>query len=161
MASGKSTFGRAAAERLGLRFIDLDEEISSLYGTPAELFKRGGEPLFREAEAATLQSVLEIAGDTVVALGGGTVLSRGNVELIRRHASILWLDTSLEVVISELGNADRPLAKSRSAEEIDELYRSRRPAYRLCADKVVIIDSFDYADAIRRITDAIASMMSK
>lgn len=161
MASGKSTFGRIAAESLGLRFIDLDDEISLRHGTPAEIFSRGGEPLFRKIESEVLKDILENAVGAVIALGGGTVLSRENVSLVRKHASILWLDTSLEVVFSELSNADRPLARSRSGEEIAALYLSRRPVYRLCADKVVIIDSFDYDDAIRRITGAIASMMQK
>ena len=35
MASGKTTFGRAAAERLGWRFVDLDDEIAALSQEPA------------------------------------------------------------------------------------------------------------------------------
>ena len=38
MASGKTTFGRAAAAQLGWAFIDLDERIAATYGTPAEIF---------------------------------------------------------------------------------------------------------------------------
>ena len=38
MASGKTTFGRAAAERLGWDFVDLDALIATRYGTPAEIF---------------------------------------------------------------------------------------------------------------------------
>ncbi len=37
MASGKTTFGRAAAEKIGWRFVDLDEIITARHGTPAEI----------------------------------------------------------------------------------------------------------------------------
>ena len=43
MASGKTTFGRAAAERLGWMFVDLDEVITVKHGTPAEIFSNPKE----------------------------------------------------------------------------------------------------------------------
>ena len=88
MACGKTTFGRAAADTLGCPFIDLDEEIARLHGTPAELFAAGGEKLFREKESETLAKVLTAKGNTILALGGGTILRRSNCDLLHKERAV-------------------------------------------------------------------------
>lgn len=160
MACGKSTFGRAAAELLGWDFIDLDREIEKAQGTVADIFSRGGELLFRELESRTLESVL--AGysgtDRIIALGGGTVLSDANMTILRSNGVfIIWLDTSFEIILSELSNAERPLVKEKSTEEIRALYDLRRGRYESCADATVRIDSTDYESAIKRIAELAAN----
>ena len=79
MASGKTTFGRAAAAQLGRDFIDLDEAIASRYGSPARLFDSRGEAAFRQIESDLLEEVLQTQRDTVLALGGGTILREENL----------------------------------------------------------------------------------
>lgn len=52
-SSGKSTLGRALAERLGKRFVDLDEEIVKADGRSIpDIFAAEGEAGFRKLEAA-------------------------------------------------------------------------------------------------------------
>jgi len=72
MASGKSTFGKAAADTLGVRFIDLDREIISRYGTMGEIFAKGGESFFRRIEAEMLRETSADTGNIILSLGGGT-----------------------------------------------------------------------------------------
>lgn len=158
--SGKSTVGRALAERLGCGFVDLD----SL--TPAELgerdvasaFANRGEAKFREAEAACLARVLreetgheepwKIAGQ-VVALGGGTLTAPGAAELLstaraQERAMIVYLRGSaatLRARLSQAENAHRPsLTGKGMLEEIDELLARRDPLYRRLADVVIELD---------------------
>ena len=85
MASGKTTFGRAAAERCGWTFVDLDEEIARRHGTPAEIFAAFGEGRFREIESEMLHEALLAEEDTVLALGGGTILREENLRLLKEH----------------------------------------------------------------------------
>ena len=76
--SGKSSLGALLAERLGLPFVDLDQEIASAAGVSSAglLLERDGEPLFRAAEASVLGDVLQRPIRGVLATGGGVVEGR-------------------------------------------------------------------------------------
>ncbi len=143
MASGKTTFGRAAAERLGWDFVDLDALIATRYGTPAEIFAAGGEGRFREIESQLLDEALAAEGPTVLALGGGTVLREENLRRIKA-----------------VGNAERPLVKGKPVEAIRALYDERRPLYAAAADIVFPITSTDYDRVICQLADKISETVS-
>jgi len=158
MASGKTTFGRAAAERLGWDFVDLDEVISTRFGTPAEIFAAQGEAAFREIEKAMLAETLQTDTDRVLALGGGTILREENLHLLKEHAKLIWLDTDFAIIISEIGNADRPVVRGRSMAQIRELYDMRRPMYAAAADIIFPISTTNYKQVIRDLAETIQSL---
>jgi len=79
MGAGKSTVGRALAERLGWGFEDLDQRVERRERrSVAEIFRDSGEAEFRFAEQRALQQLLtEVIEGTdqvrnrIIALGGG------------------------------------------------------------------------------------------
>lgn len=158
MASGKTTFGRAAAERLGWDFVDLDEVIATRFGTPAEIFAAQGEAAFREIEKAMLAETLQTDTDRVLALGGGTILREENLHLLKEHAKLIWLDTDFAIIISEIGNADRPVVRGRSMAQIRALYDARRPLYAAAADIIFPINTTDYEQVIADLSATISSL---
>ena len=118
-ASGKSTLGKALAERLGLSFVDLDERIVAEAGVSIpEIFKTRGEAAFRDLESKVLRDV--ISGPKVVSLGGGTLLRDENRALCEEDGTVFCLDTpSDEELARRIGAApgSRPLgdkAKERA-----------------------------------------------
>ena len=111
MASGKSTFGRALAEKTGWKFIDLDSEIEKKAGTKIpQLIAERGEAAFRELEGAALRQTASEC-KTVIACGGGTPCFRDNMEFMTLHGMTLWLIATPERIaerILEAGDT-RPL----------------------------------------------------
>lgn len=111
MGSGKSTVGRALAERADLEHLDLDDIVEAACGlTIAEIFARQGESGFRALEHEALSLALS-AGPAVVSTGGGVVTVESNRDLLSRSdALVVWLDTPVEVLTRRVdGGATRPL----------------------------------------------------
>lgn len=127
MASGKTAIGRALARRLGRPFIDSDREVEKSADRPiSRIFAAEGERGFRRRETSVLRKIA-LAKGKVVALGGGAVLSKKNVSVIRRSGTVVYLQAPLAVLIrrGRRGGRKRPLwSKSLSS-----LFSRRRPRY--------------------------------
>jgi shikimate kinase len=92
MASGKTAVGSALADRLGVRFVDLDRHVEADAGADvATVFARHGEAFFRDLEHQALRRTAE-AGSAVVSTGGGTMIAERNRDLIRELGTSVWLD---------------------------------------------------------------------
>ena len=129
---GKSTVGRAAAQRAGLAFIDFDEEIERREGrSVARIFAELGEPHFRAAERA-LTVELRGAPPAVLAPGGGWIENVGAVGLLRPPARLVYLRATPATVLHRLGasRASRPLLSGPDpVGAIEQLFERRRPSY--------------------------------
>jgi len=136
MASGKSAVGRALASRLGRRLIDTDREVERAAKRSIQrLFAERGEAAFRRLESRALSRAARQRG-MIVALGGGAVLRRANVSLIRRTGSVAYLQVPLTKLRSRgrgVPRGSRPLWKTN----LRALLAARRPAYRRAAHIVV------------------------
>lgn len=133
MGAGKSTVGMRVAEAAARPFVDVDGLIEQRHGPIPALFERG-EPEFRRIEEETLAEVL--AGpDSVIALGGGAVLSPLSRERLRAHAFTAYLDVDVETAWERVRGSDRPLAQRE--DDFRRLYESRQAAYAEAADAVV------------------------
>ena len=139
--SGKSTLGRLAAEGLGKKFVDLDEEIEKRHGPIPEIFRSQGEQAFRDMESQIAAEYGKESG-LVIACGGGAVLRNENVRALRQNAVIAWIKRPLDA----LSTAGRPLSTGLVA--LKQMERIRTPLYRACADFTV--ENAGSADAATR-----------
>jgi shikimate kinase len=131
MGSGKTTVGRAVAERLGIGFLDIDAEVERVTGqTVAQLFS-AGEPEFRRRESAMVAEVAALAPPLVVAAGGGCVVDPQNREAMRRSGVVVWLRADPEELAARIGpDPRRPLlAGEPPAERLARLLEERVDAY--------------------------------
>jgi len=144
MGAGKTSVGAAVADRLNLRFVDLDEEISRQFGaTISEIFIQRGEAVFRAAESDEL---VRIAGldDVVVATGGGAFSSDANREVIHRAGGVsVFLDLPWAVLRERLArdNSDRPMYDDTN--QARELFEERLPHYRRALVQVKLVGDED------------------
>lgn len=132
MGVGKSTVGRMLADRLGWRFVDMDEEIEMQQNSSiSKLFETVGEEEFRriESEAIRLRVHRIQAGHPmVIALGGGAFTRPENIDLLLNNGIVLWLDTAFAILKRRVeGASHRPLA--RDPAKFKELFEARKRFY--------------------------------
>lgn len=133
--TGKTYFGRILAKSLSMGFIDLDQRIEVFAGLPARtIIQEKGEPQFRTMEKNMLREV-SAAGNTVIACGGGTPVFFDNMDFMKAHGLVIWLNTDLDIIASRIAQniTRRPLFLGMDKAEIrvklDEIYDLRRRYY--------------------------------
>lgn len=142
MGTGKTAVGRILAQRLGFSLIDVDTEIEIEQKTTiTDIFKRLGEPAFRDIESAIIRRLSSLK-NIVLSTGGGAVLRYENMDALRKNGIIVCLKASPETILRRTSNnKDRPLLQTDNPlEKIKELYAFRKPYYD-AAD--IIIDTDD------------------
>ena len=109
MASGKSTIGPILANTLGWDFFDLDKVIEAETGKSIrKIFKESGELYFREIETDTLSRLSNLE-NFIISLGGGTVASEKNLEIVKSSGYLIYLESSSEETYKRLRfKRDRP-----------------------------------------------------
>ncbi len=137
--SGKTTVARELARRLGFAYIDADDEIEERAGKSiAEIFADDGEAVFREIESEVVADLC-LLRRTVVALGGGAIMSEVNRTEVRLAGTVVWLVASVSTIAERLAADEstrtrRPnLTAGGGLSEIETVLAMREPIYRACA----------------------------
>ena len=134
MGVGKTTVGRLLAERLGLAFKDIDDEIEQEAGQSVmALFETVGEKTFRRLEAIAAR---RLRAGTVTALGGGALVDPTTAEQLREHGLVIWLWASPETLSGRGVGEGRPLW-SANDKIMGSLLAERVPSYARTAAMVV------------------------
>ena len=136
MGAGKSSVGRCLNRRMGLAILETDEMVTLSFGMSiSEIFSRHGEKNFRKAETEALRT-LSTAKQAVIATGGGMVLRKENVEILKRLGLIVWLDGNEETLFTRASRrTDRPLLQTENPRKTFwEILDKRRPLYAKIAD---------------------------
>ena len=143
---GKSTVGKEIARKLGVEFVDCDEEIERRSeSTIAALFARDGEGAFRDTETAILAGLVA-EQRAVIATGGGAVLRPTNRELLRERTRCVYLRAGPEFLWRRLRrDRRRPLLQvSDPQRRLREMSAEREPLYLDAAHIVVDIEGLTF-----------------
>jgi shikimate kinase len=121
MGSGKTHWGHLLSEKLGIRFFDLDEQVTEHAGRSIpEIFATDGEEQFRLMEKDALYIITESHDSFVMACGGGSPCYFNNIEYMNKAGVTVWINTPLETLHSRLvgEKQKRPLIKDLSDEQL-------------------------------------------
>lgn len=154
MGAGKSRVGSALARRLGLNFIDLDSEIARVAGmSVSAIFASAGEAGFRDLEYSALEA-LEDVPDSVVACGGGVVLSDENRRLLGSLGRVVYLSVSAEEALARIGDtAGRPLLAGDAARLAPKILEARLGLYRSAAEITVDTSGRSVDEVLAEVTE--------
>lgn len=139
MGVGKTTVGKALAEALHLRFVDIDREIEFRTGADIPwIFDVEGEAGFRLRESRALEDIAMQTGQ-LVATGGGIVLSAANRQIIKDTGYCIYLKADLQQLVHRIGrDKKRPLLQTGNPREVlGKILEEREPLYMEVANCVV------------------------
>lgn len=139
MGTGKTTVGRALAQRMRMTFLDVDTEVERLAGmTIAEIFDREGETAFRRRERDVIV-VGHPATGCIVSCGGGLVLQEGIMGELRKRGVVICLTATPETILQRTAsNKNRPLLNVEDpAARVREMLSRREPLYREAGTQVL------------------------
>lgn len=147
--SGKTTFGRNLSAHLNKAFLDTDHLIQDAYfqktGTHAscrEIFQKEGSIFFRKLESEAVLS-LESVRDAVIAVGGGTLIEPENVNHLKKHGKLVYLEAEPEVLWERTAVCGIPayLDPANAKSDFYRIMKERSVYYASIAD--IVLKSLD------------------
>jgi len=137
--SGKTTIGKILSKELNIKFFDMDEYIQQKTGkTTIQLFENG-EEYFRDIETETCKELMEY-DNVLISTGGGVIKRKINVDILKKHGLIVFLDRPVDKILQDVDVSYRPLLKD-GKEKVIKLYEERYNLYKTYADKIVLNNS--------------------
>ncbi len=146
MGTGKTEVGQLLAEKLGMKFIELDWLIEQEAGKPIpDIFREDGEIAFRERE---IEATKKIAREKhcVIACGGGIVLNKINIDRLSEGARIIYLTASPKTILKRVSGqaGQRPLLDiDDQLKTINEMLKFRKPFYERAAEITINTSQLD------------------
>lgn len=146
--------GKALAERLGYRYVGLDDEIVRREGRSIpEIVEADGWERFRDLESKVVEEFSQL-DRCVLDTGGGAVLRDENVRHLQQNGVIFLLVAEVHDIVARIqGDTQRPsLTGTKSfTTEVEDVLRERQPKYLAAARHVIDTSNLTPAQAVDRI----------
>lgn len=152
MGTGKTAVGKRLAALLKMEFYDTDQEVEAVTGlTIAQLYKKYGEVRFVSEENLAVNRLSQ-KDNCVIATGGGIVLNKDNLTLLRQKGILISLSARPEIVYERVKRRNnRPiLNKGDLLNNILKLNAEREEVYKT-ADLNIDTSDIEFTEIIDRI----------
>ncbi|MCD8554072.1 shikimate kinase [Seleniivibrio sp.] len=163
MGTGKTTVGKILADEFKMKFVDTDKLVEEMTGrTISEIFEESSEEDFRKFETDVLREITEEKG-MIVSTGGGIVVTRGNLELMKNSGFVFTLIADAATIHERLKKDDtcRPLLEVE--EPLDEIKRLlfERAAFYINAHHIIETSDITPREAADQIIAILREELSK
>ncbi|MFH0739015.1 MAG: shikimate kinase [Candidatus Omnitrophota bacterium] len=157
MGTGKTCVGKEVARKKKRGFVDLDELIEIREKMIiSDIFDKEGEPYFRKAEKKALREVCR-EDNFVVACGGGIVLDKDNITIMKRTGTIICLSASPKAILQRTScQGGRPLLNVADPRKQIELLLKLREPYYCLADKNIDTSKLSVKEAAGMVLKLVA-----
>ena len=159
MGVGKTTVGKQLASLLHRPFVDVDAEIETRCGADIPwIFDMEGEQGFRQRESKVLEDIIASNPSSVIATGGGVVLSAKNRQLLQSSGQVIYLSASEQQLYERMRrDKSRPLLQVEDREKvISQLLEVRDPLYKEVADVVFSAEGGSSAKVAKILLDELS-----
>ena len=151
--TGKSTVGKALADRLGYDFVDADDLIVQTTGkTLPEILRQDGLEAFYEIENKVGTDLNRT--HTVIATGGSAVLNPRGLKRLRELGKIVYLRHPYEEIARRIPNLATRGITLAPGQTLKDLYDYRTPIYEQAADITVDAENCTIEQTARAIQGA-------
>lgn len=145
---GKTTIGKILSEKLGFKFVDVDQFVEENSGKSiTELFNEG-EEFFRRLEREAVQK-LSREKNLVISTGGGVIKNYLNIRELKENGVVIFIDRPVENIAKDVEVSTRPLLKG-GVHKLKELFHERYELYKKYCDLHVMNDS-DIEETVEKI----------
>ena len=158
MGSGKSVIGKELSKLHNIDFLDTDHIIEEETGKKiAFIFKNYGELYFREIEERICLKLLE-RKNCVIALGGGSIVSKKVRELINKNSFSIYLKVDIKTLVDRIRNTKkRPLLNNVDRNEVlGRLYEQRKKFYNKA--NLIVENNFEKQEIVHKINSVIEKL---
>lgn len=163
MGSGKTSVGKRLAKKLGLPFVDGDQEIEKAAGLPlVDVLKCFGEEEYRAGEKRVMKRLLQ-GNPCVLASGGGSFVAEQTRQLAKLNAVTVWLKADVDVLYNRTaGRKHRPFLEGNDSHLKNKLekYISEEYPYYSEADIIVETKEEQVDNTVLRVIEAINTFLS-
>jgi shikimate kinase len=159
MGAGKTTVGRALAERLDWPFLDNDGLVRGLTGRePAEIDATDGEDVLHDAEVEALRAAVARPGPAVIAVAGAVIDRPEERQRLRGAGHVVWLRAEATILRERIGSGAGRRDDATNLAWLTARAVEREPAYRAVADQVIDVGVVPVEETVDRIVQAVGAV---
>ena len=127
-ACGKSTVGKAVAEKLNDNFVDTDLLIERKHGASLEEIKNNyGYKFVRDEEEKVILDLN--SSNKIISTGGSAVYSSKSMMHLGTFSKIIYINTPLEIIMKRIDVGQKRGLAVPEGMPIPDIYNEREPLY--------------------------------
>ncbi|PKM87877.1 MAG: shikimate kinase [Firmicutes bacterium HGW-Firmicutes-12] len=152
MGTGKTAVGKRLAGLLNMEFYDTDQEVEAVTGMSiTQLYNKYGEVRFISEETLAVKRLTQ-KNNSVIATGGGVVLNKENLALLKEKGILISLFARPEIIYERVKRRNnRPILKKGDLlENILKLNSEREEIYN-SADIHIDTSDLEFSQIIDRV----------